>query len=159
MFTFKDYYRNTVHLSFEEEPFSKAPGHVWVICRYRGSWLLTDHGDRGYEFPGGKIEPMEKAEQAAVREVKEETGAIVEELSYIGQYKVLGKEKMIIKNIYFARIDKIEKQSTYYETKGPVLLKELPENIKKNQRYSFVMKDGVLTHSMKRLVQNGWITE
>lgn len=159
MYTFKDYYRNTVHLSFEEEPFSNAPGHVWVICRYRESWLLTDHSDRGYEFPGGKIEPMEKAEQAAIREVKEETGACVKDLFYIGQYKVLGKEKKIIKNIYFAKIDKIEEQTTYYETNGPVLLKNLPEDIKKNQRYSFVMKDGVLSHSMKQLLQNGWITD
>jgi 8-oxo-dGTP diphosphatase len=158
MYTFRDYYRNTVYLSFDEEPFSDDPGHVWVICRYGDCWLLTDHGDRGYEFPGGKIEPMERAEQAAVREVKEETGAIVKDLFYVGQYKVLGKEKMIIKNIYFARIDKIEKQSTYYETNGPVLLKELPDNLKKNKRFSFVMKDGVLSYSMNRLLQNGWIT-
>jgi len=42
-YTFKDFYRNTVQLSFEHEPFSNAPKHVWVICRYQHQWLLTQH--------------------------------------------------------------------------------------------------------------------
>ncbi|MCY7834489.1 nucleoside triphosphatase YtkD, partial [Bacillus spizizenii] len=44
-------------------------------------------------------------------EVKEETGARVKSLKYLGQYKVLGKEKVIVKNIYFAVIEKLEKQA------------------------------------------------
>lgn len=53
------------------------------ICRYQGKWLLTEHEDRGYEFPGGKVEPNEEADQAAIREIQEETGAVVRELTYI----------------------------------------------------------------------------
>ena len=49
---------------------------------------------------------MECAEEAALREVKEETGAAVRHLKYVGQYKVLGREKVIVKNIYFADIEK-----------------------------------------------------
>lgn len=107
MYEFKDYYQNTVQLSFDDQPFSDSPKHVWVICRFGGKWLLTEHEDRGYEFPGGKVEPMECAEEAALREVKEETGARVKSLKYLGQYKVLGKEKVIVKNIYFADIEKL----------------------------------------------------
>ncbi|MEN2447206.1 nucleoside triphosphatase YtkD, partial [Bacillus sp. JR_15] len=33
MHVFKDYYHNTVKLSFEEKPFSSHPKHVWAICR------------------------------------------------------------------------------------------------------------------------------
>lgn len=37
-----------------------------------------------YEIPGGKIEEGETAKQAAIREVKEETGIAVKNLTYIG---------------------------------------------------------------------------
>ncbi|MBT2624028.1 nucleoside triphosphatase YtkD [Bacillus sp. HU-1818] len=157
MYEFKDYYQNTVQLSFEDQPFSDSPKHVWVICRYGDRWLLTEHEDRGYEFPGGKVEPMERAEEAAVREVKEETGASVKKLHYVGQYKVLGKEKVIVKNIYFADIEKLEKQTSYFETKGPVLFNELPEHLPRNKKFSFIMKDLVLPISLKKLREDGFI--
>lgn len=145
-YRFTDYYRNEVHLSFEEEPFSKSPKHVWVISRYEGKWLLTHHKTRGLEFPGGKVEPGETAEEAAIREVMEETGAVVKELHYVAQYFVNGKSDTIIKNVYYAHIDRLEKQHTYYETHGPRLLEFIPKNVKKNDHYSFMMKDGVLKH-------------
>ncbi|MCP3028307.1 RNA deprotection pyrophosphohydrolase [Halobacillus sp. A5] len=149
MKTFYDYYRNQVKLSFEDHPFSTAPKHVWVICRYKEQWLLTKHKDRGLEFPGGKVEQGESADEAAVREVKEETGAEVERLHYIGQYYVAGKGGTIIKNVYFAEISHLEEQPHYYETEGPVLLNQLPDSIKNNTLYSFMMKDEVLTECLK----------
>ncbi len=39
MYEFKDYYQNTVQLSFDTQPFSDSPKHVWVICRFGGKWL------------------------------------------------------------------------------------------------------------------------
>ncbi|WP_456277909.1 RNA deprotection pyrophosphohydrolase [Bacillus sp. AK128] len=148
MFTFTDHYKNEVLLSFQDHPFSNYPKHVWVICRYMDQWLLTAHSRRGLEFPGGKVEIGETAEEAAVREVKEETGGKVETLQYIGQYKVAGKEKTIIKNIYFAEVSTIEKQPTYFETHGPVLLPFLPSDLSQDGRFSFIMKDDVLNHSL-----------
>lgn len=153
MKTFKDYYNNKVRLSFEDHPFSKHPKHVWVICRYNQQWLLTRHKDRGIEFPGGKVEAGENAEEAAIREVKEETGATIEKLCYIGQYYVEGKGGEIIKNVYYATIDTVEKQDTYYETEGPVLLDKLPEKMRKKADYSFMMKDDVLPASLKKIEQ------
>lgn len=153
MFRFKDYYHNEVHLSFEEHPFSEKPKHVWVICRYGNRWLLTIHRDRGYEFPGGKVEKGENPSDAALREVKEETGASVSKLHYVGQYKVLGKEKTIIKNIYYAEIDEIIPQADYLETEGPILFETLPTDIGRNRRFSFIMKDEVLLKSMERILE------
>ncbi|GGF32981.1 putative 8-oxo-dGTP diphosphatase YtkD [Halobacillus andaensis] len=149
MKTFYDYYRNQVKLSFEDHPFSTAPKHVWVICRFKNQWLLTKHKDRGLEFPGGKVEKGEGAKDAAVREVKEETGAEVENLYYIGQYYVAGKGGTIVKNVYYATISELIEQPHYYETEGPILLDHLPESIKSNALYSFMMKDEVLTECLK----------
>src|SRR5690625_4392979 len=113
MHVFKDYYNNEVTLSFDFHPFSQKPKHVLVICRYQDKWLLTRHKTRGLEFPGGKVEEGETAEEAAIREVKEETGARIKNIYYIGQYFVDGKSGSIIKNVYYAEIDKLLEQNTY----------------------------------------------
>jgi len=152
--TFTDFYRNEVKLSFQEQPFSKTPKHVWVICKYRSKWLLTKHRSRGLEFPGGKVENGETARDAAIREVKEETGGVVKKLYYIAQYFVSGKSGTIIKNVYYAPIDSLIEQDTYYETEGPVLLDTIPENIKEKHHFSFMMKDEVLSRCLQFVGQN-----
>ncbi|MDY0393136.1 RNA deprotection pyrophosphohydrolase [Virgibacillus halophilus] len=151
MYTFRDFYHNEVKLSFQTEPFSNRPKHVWVICRCNGQWLLTKHKERGLEFPGGKVENGETAKEAAIREVHEETGGIVEDISYIGQYFVAGKGGDVIKNVYFATVERLTEQETYFETDGPVLLSGLPKDIRKNKNYSFIMKDDVLVQCMQHI--------
>ncbi|WP_077625009.1 RNA deprotection pyrophosphohydrolase [Sediminibacillus massiliensis] len=153
MITFTDYYNNQVQLSFENHPFSKEPKHVWVVCRWNDQWLLTKHKDRGIEFPGGKVEEGENPEEAAIREVNEETGGIIDNLIYIGQYYVEGKGGNIIKNIYYATIEKVIRKDTYYETEGPVFLEKLPINIKSNPDFSFMMKDEILPNSLGKIFE------
>ncbi|KGX86754.1 RNA deprotection pyrophosphohydrolase [Pontibacillus litoralis] len=149
MITFYDFYNNEVKLSFKNHPFSKHPKHVWVICRYNDSWLLTKHKDRGLEFPGGKVEDGETPEQAAVREVMEETGGVVEQLHYIGQYAVDGKGGSIIKNVYFTTINELITKEHYLETEGPVCLEHIPSTVKQDPCFSFMMKDDVLSYSLE----------
>lgn len=149
MLTFIDYYNNEVKLSFQDHPFSKCPKHVWVICNYQDKWLLTKHKERGYEFPGGKVEEGETPEQAAIREVKEETGGLVDCIYYVGQYYVNGKTGKTIKNIYYAHIKRLVKQKTYFETDGPLLLERIPKDVRYNRRFSFIMKDDVLPKSLE----------
>lgn len=148
MKTFYDYYNNKIQLSFEDQPFDQNPKHVFVICRYKKKWLLTRHRNRGLEFPGGKVERNETPKQAAIREVLEETGGEIEKINYLGQYFVSGKKEQLAKNIYFAQINILKEKKCYYETEGPVLLEFLPNNIKSNEAYSFIMKDDVLTYSL-----------
>lgn len=147
--TFHDFYGNRVSLAVAGYPFSEHPKHVWVICRFHEQWLLTLHSRRGLEFPGGKVEKSEHADDAARREVEEETGAHIGRLFPIGQYRVDGRNESIIKNIYYAEIDRIELKNSYLETRGPHFISRLPDSIATDRRYSFLMKDRVLSESMK----------
>ncbi|CDQ39251.1 MULTISPECIES: RNA deprotection pyrophosphohydrolase [Virgibacillus] len=154
MYTFKDYYNNEIKLSFDYLPFSVNPMHVWVVCKYQDNWLLTKHKDRGLEFPGGKVEKGETPEQAAIREVKEETGGLIDTLTYIGQYFVAGKRENVIKNVYFASIHALEPQDSYFETDGPVIVDNIPLNVKHQNGYSFIMKDDVLEHCIQYIYKH-----
>lgn len=153
-YSFADFYNNQVIFSFKDHPFSKDPKHVLTICKYKDRWLLTKHKTRGLEFPGGNVEKGEGAKDAAIREVLEETGGIVEDIHYIGQYNVDGKRERIIKNVYFARIKELKEQETYYETLGPVLKEQIPKNLPYDKDYSFIMKDGVVFYSMQYIKKN-----
>lgn len=146
---FQDYYGNEVQLTLSHTEKQEQAKHVLVICSYQNKWLLTIHPKRGYEFPGGKVERGELPEDAAIREVYEETGGIVSQLRFIGQYKVIQRERVMIKNIYFATIHTLQKKEHYLETNGPVVINDLPNNIKNNDLYSFIMKDEVLTKALQ----------
>ncbi|WAA11187.1 RNA deprotection pyrophosphohydrolase [Fervidibacillus albus] len=144
MFIFQDFYGNTVHFTFSKKQFRLDARHVFVICKYREFFVLTKHKKRGLEFPGGKVEEGESLEEAAVREVFEETGGIVQSLLHIAQYKVDFRNHSIVKNVYFAELSHMETKEDYMETDGPILLKSefRPENL--GDDYSFIMKDSVL---------------
>ena len=94
---FSDEKGNKVRLSFLKNAFSTAPKHVIVICKYGNQWVLTKHKKRGLEFPGGKVEEGETPEVAARREVFEETGGVVDLLTYVAQYEVTGAGGQFVK--------------------------------------------------------------
>lgn len=63
---------------------------VAIICDEHQRILLTQrphHVPHGglWEFPGGKLEPNETAEQALIREVKEEVGLDVLKHQFLGE--------------------------------------------------------------------------
>lgn len=59
-----------------------------VIPKYQGKTLMIFNRWREeWELPGGKIEDDETPHDAAVRELAEETGQIVESVDYVGWMK------------------------------------------------------------------------
>ncbi|MGE8206246.1 RNA deprotection pyrophosphohydrolase [Heyndrickxia sp. NPDC080065] len=153
METFKDQNGWDVTLSFLEHSFPIKSDHVFVICRYKDKWLLTSHPQRGYEFPGGKIEEGETAEEAAKREVMEETGGVVERLHFIGEYLVNDRENgAFVKTIYFSDIDQLLCTQNYLETNGPMLIEDdLLEKVN-GKKFSFIMKDNVVKRSLEEII-------
>ena len=70
-----------------------------LVTNDEGEILLVNSPWRGWEYPGGLIEPGETFQQALKREIREEAGVEVEILAFIGICKNL--EKNIV-NIDFS---------------------------------------------------------
>ena len=142
----------TVSLSFARHSFSKDAEHVLVICQFYGQWLLTKHKLRGWEFPGGKKEPEETLEQAAIREVDEETGARIKTLTYLGEYEVTNGDESFVKAIYYAEIESMQTKENYFETNGPVLVCGDISSLRFQETYSFIMKDQVVEKAVEKVI-------
>ncbi|OIK12820.1 nucleoside triphosphatase YtkD [Bacillus sp. MUM 116] len=154
MIEFIDQNGNKVELSFSEKSFPEIPKHVLVICQYEDGWVLTHHKKRGFEFPGGKMETGETLEDAARREVFEETGAVLGELIKIGEYRVTDPKGKFVKAVFHGNVDSISKTNTYYETNGPVFIKGDLLQKRFEDEFSFIMKDQVVEECLKH-IDNG----
>src|SRR5699024_7352574 len=81
----------------------------------------------------------------------EETGGVVSELHYLAQYEVDGKRETIVKNVYHAQIKRLEKQPSYYETAGPVLIDAFPKKLHSHADFSFIIKDDIVPRCLFQL--------
>jgi 8-oxo-dGTP diphosphatase len=141
---FVDRNGNKVELSFSQRAFQEEAKHVLVICQLQDEWLLTTHKQRGLEFPGGKIESDETLEEAARREVYEETGAILGELKFLAEYRVSEPKGAFVKSVFLGKVKRVEETSSYYETDGPVVVEGNLLELRFGNDYSFIMKDQVV---------------
>jgi 8-oxo-dGTP diphosphatase len=151
MKTFLDIAGNKVELTFSGHVFQEEARHVLVICQYQDQWLLTRHKIRGLEFPGGKMEVGESLEEAAVREVYEETGAVLNSLINIGEYRVSDSAGVFVKAVFWGMVGSINQKNDYLETNGPLLVSGDILKLRWGREYSFIMKDQVIEECMNRI--------
>ncbi len=64
---------------------------VVVVALKGDKFLMVKHPQRGWEFPGGKVEKNEKLEQAAVRECMEEAGVKIKNTK-----KIVEERNMVV---------------------------------------------------------------
>jgi len=95
------------HTASEESDTALYAALVFVV--HRGQFLLTNIPGRGWSIPGGRSENGETARETAVREVYEETGAIVTPaaLQHLGRYTLTPQSRpnaapMLVR-LYIAR--------------------------------------------------------
>lgn len=138
MLTFQDLKGAGVELTFGPNRFNIEARHVLVVIKYEGKWLLTKHSIRGIEFPGGKAEPGETIEEAAIRETMEETGVVIEEVVSFAEY-VVQTEVPFCKAVLTGKVVQIHENPPLMETEGAVWLTD--EELNNCPDLSFHMLD------------------
>ncbi|WP_372868233.1 RNA deprotection pyrophosphohydrolase [Planomicrobium okeanokoites] len=139
----------TCRLSFEKDAFQVESRHVLIIAKFKGKWLLTEHRERGLEFPGGKAEAGESLAEAAKREVYEETGAVIDELEWFAEYLV-HSEPPFSKTVFTGTVVAVD-EIDLMETNGAVLV----DSLDLDSDFSFLMKDEGMKQIMERVKLDG----
>lgn len=146
MLSFVDLNGFAVDLTFEKKCFKKEAGHVLVVLKHDGNWLLTRHPSRGVEFPGGKREVGETIVEAAIRETIEETGVTITNVEKFAQY-VVHDTVPFYKTVFTGRVLHINKGFERYETEGAVWLTN--GELVACDELSFYMRDAGMSAILK----------
>ena len=101
-----------------------------IAARFRGQWLLVRHHLRStFEIPGGHIEDGETADEAATRELMEETGAKEFAIECVATYSVEKDGKTGYGRLFFAEVSEFGPLPDYSEISEVIVARNLPEHL------------------------------
>jgi 8-oxo-dGTP diphosphatase len=101
-----------------------------INARFRGKWILVRHNDRvTWEMPGGHIEAGEMPDEAADRELMEETGAREFKIKCVATYSVEKKGKTGFGRLYLAEVTRLGPIPAISEIAEIKLFDSLPEEL------------------------------
>jgi 8-oxo-dGTP diphosphatase len=111
--------------------YSETPpgviSYVVMGVRHDGKWLFIRHRERGgFELPAGHPEENETTEAAAVRELMEETGAEVFELTPVCYYTVCADDGEKHGRLFFGYVTSFGEISDSEEVEGIVFSEKIP---------------------------------
>ncbi len=143
-----------IQLTFDLQQVDvEAARHVLIFPSYNHCLLMVHHQTRGWELPGGKVEQGERPMAAAVREVYEESGAVLKGLQWIGQYSLQSKRFQLTKNIYYAEVLRLESLPRGFET-DRIRLFDVPPYPVDSEPFSYLLQDLVYPLSLDYIAKH-----
>lgn len=122
-----------------------------IAAKYKDSWVFVRHNRRDtWEIPGGHIEDNETADEAAYRELMEETGAIDFTLECVATYSVEKDGKTGYGRLYLADIFKIGAVPDTSEIGEIKTAESLPESLTYPDIQPLLF-ERIIVHLKKRL--------
>jgi 8-oxo-dGTP diphosphatase len=101
-----------------------------ISARYNGKWIFVRHQNRTtWEIPGGHIEPGESSDEAASRELNEETGAVDFSIFRLATYSVTTDGTTLYGRLYFAEVKDIGPIPDISEINEITFLDYIPDNL------------------------------
>ena len=101
-----------------------------IAAKYGDKWIYVRHHRRNtWEIPGGHIEENETSDDAAKRELMEETGAADFKIECVATYSVLKDGRRGFGRLYLADISKLGPVPDISEIAEIKILDSLPENL------------------------------
>jgi|WetSurMetagenome_2_1015567.scaffolds.fasta_scaffold00183_8 8-oxo-dGTP diphosphatase len=111
---------------FSEQQPDKI-SYVVIGVRHNDSWLFIKHRERGgYELPAGHPEEGETTEEAAIRELMEETGAEEFEISPLCYYSVVTDSEKTHGQLFLASVSTFGDISDIDEVEEIVFSDDIP---------------------------------